>query len=91
MDNFYRGFRATIYYTIDNGHPDRKYMNNKSTSIVRTYTDTYYFPVEEKRSVWYKADREAMERYIKSDLRLVAGGGYDSKHIHNIKFDIVED
>ena len=89
MTEYYTEITATIYYTIDKNHPDRKYMNNGSTSIIRTFTDTYLFPTEEKRSVWYKADREAMERYIKSDLRLVAGGGYDSKHIHNVKFVFV--
>ena len=28
------------------------------------------------------------DAHIKSDLRLVAGGGYNSEHIHNVKFKI---
>lgn len=83
-------YSAMIMYTIDTEHPDRQYMENKSTSIIRTYSDVYYFPVEEKRSVWYNAEKEAIINYIKRDLRIVAGGGYDSKHIHNVKFDIME-
>ena len=34
---------------------------------------------------WTKEDAIA---HIKSDLRLVAGGGYNSEHIHNVKFKI---
>ena len=26
--------------------------------------------------------------YIKHDLKLVAGGGYNTDHIHNVKFEI---
>ena len=29
-----------------------------------------------------------VEGYIKSDLSLVAGGGYNSEHIHNVTFEI---
>ena len=32
--------------------------------------------------------KEEIESYIKRDLRLVAGGGYNSDHIHNVTFDI---
>ena len=78
---------ATIYYTIDRNHPDRKYMENQSTKIVRTFTDTYLFDINNPRSLQYGATMEQMTSYIKSDLRLVVGGGYDSKHIHNVKFE----
>lgn len=83
-------FNATIFYTVDRKHPDLQYMENKSTAIVRTFSDTYLFPTEEKRSVWYGANVEDMKRYIMNDLRLVAGGGYDCKHIHNVRFEITE-
>ena len=38
-----------------------------------------------KSGKWTKEDAIA---HIKSDLRLVAGGGYNSEHIHNVKFKI---
>ena len=81
---------ATIYYTVDRNHPDRKYMENQSTKIVRTYTNTYLFDIYNPRSMMYGATKEQMESCMKSDLRLVAGGGYDSKHIHNVRFEFVE-
>ena len=49
MTEYYTEITATIYYTIDKNHPDRKYMNDRGTSIIRTFTDTYLFPTEEKK------------------------------------------
>jgi hypothetical protein len=83
-------YSAMIMYTIDTKHPDRQYMENKSTSIVHTFSDVYSFPVEKRSSFWYNAEKDDMIHYIKNDLRLIAGGGYDCKHIHNVKFDIME-
>lgn len=69
---------ATIYYTMDRKHPDFQYV--KDTKKELSYMDTYIF------DVGMYPTKEDRERYMKSDLRLVAGGGYDSKHIHNVKF-----
>ena len=38
---------------------------------------------------WDTTLQDMIIRYIKKDLKLVAGGGYDYKHIHNVKFKIV--
>lgn len=71
--------RATINYTVDSAHPDIKYIRNpeEPQSFTDLYTvDTDYF--------WSIDD---IYSYIRDDLRLVAGGGYDSDHIHNVTFD----
>lgn len=71
--------RATIKYTVDSAHPDIKYIRNpeEPQSFTDLYTvDTDYF--------WSTDD---IYSYIRDDLRLVAGGGYDSDHIHNVTFD----
>lgn len=71
--------RATINYTVDSAHPDIKYIRNpeEPQSFTDLYTvDTDYF--------WSTDD---IYSYIRDDLRLVAGGGYSSDHIHNVTFD----
>lgn len=71
--------RATINYTVDSAHPDIKSIRNpeEPQSFTDLYTvDTDYF--------WSTDD---IYSYIRDDLRLVAGGGYDSDHIHNVTFD----
>jgi len=36
----------------------------------------------------YEWTTESAICHIKNDLKLCAGGGYDTKHIHNITFNI---
>lgn len=67
---------ATIYYTVDSDHPD---FYNPPIEVL-SFSDVYTFDME-----YY--DQEDVENYIKNDLMLVAGGGYNTKHIHNISFD----
>lgn len=69
-----------ISYTIDKEHPDIKYIKDWSENKIFAFEDVYTF------NDCY--DFDDVENYIKNDLSLVAGGGYDSKHIHNVKFDI---
>ena len=69
-----------ISYTVDEGHPDIQYIKDWSENKVLTFEDTYTF------NNCYTFDD--MEDYVKSDLSLVAGGGYNSEHIHNVKFEI---
>lgn len=72
---------ATITYTVDSKHPD---FYNPPINEVLSYSDVYTFDMD-----YY--DEDDVENYIKSDLRLVAGGGYNSKHIHNVSFDFTTD
>lgn len=76
-------FKAKITYTIDNEHPDKQYVKDWTEDKVFDYEDTYYFDDN-----FYSDDTEEMIAHIKGDLRLVAGGGYNSDHIHNVKFEI---
>lgn len=69
-----------IIYTVDAKHPDIKYMPDWSESKIWTFEDTYTF------DNCYTFDD--VESYVKSGLSLVAGGGYNSEHIHNVKFEI---
>lgn len=69
-----------ISYTVDAEHPDIKYIHDWNESKVFTFEDTYTF------DKYYTFDD--VESYVKSDLSLVAGGGYNSEHIHNVKFEI---
>ena len=72
---------ATIHYTVDSEHPDIQYIKNPSE--IQSFTDTYTFDTNYIGNV----TRSEMENYAKNDLRLVAGGGYNSKHIHNVSFE----
>ena len=74
-------FSAKICYTIDKNHPDIEYITNWEKGKIFTYDNTYVFDNE----CWTKS--EAIE-CIKRDLKRIAGGGYNSDHVHNVKFHI---
>lgn len=69
-----------ISYTVDAGHPDIQYIKDWSKSKILTFDDVYTF------DDCYTF--EDVEGYVKNDLSLIAGGGYNSRHIHNVKFEI---
>ena len=46
------------------------------------FKDIYKFPID--------YNNDYCIEMIKEDLKLIAGGGYNYKHIHNIKFEITE-
>ena len=74
---------ATIYYMVDNNHPDIKYIKNPAE--VQSFTDCYNIDLNE----FY--DKDDYMSYIKNDLRIIAGGGYDTNHIHNVSFKFSTD
>ena len=73
--------QGTIYYTIDKNHPDFKYIKDWKRGKLYEFTDVYLFDAD------YYSRENAIE-YIKRDLALVAGGGYNTEHIHRVKFEI---
>ena len=73
-------FYGKITYTIDKGHPDVKCVENWTEDKVLEFADHYTFTMD------YTKDE--IESYIKHDLMLVAGGGYNAEHIHNVNFEI---
>lgn len=69
-------FNASISFDTKSNHPDSKDV--KGLVFKDTYTvdtDCFY-------------DRDAITSYIKHDLALIAGGGYDTNTITNVKFNI---
>ena len=70
--------QATITFDTKATHPDGGNIKGM------TYSDTYTFV-----NGMFGNSRESMEGYIRRDLSLVAGGGYNSKHIENVTFQIV--
>ena len=70
-----------ITYTVDAAHPDIKYIKGWSENKILNFEDIYTF------DDCYTF--EDVENYVKSDLSLIAGGGYNSEHIHNVIFEIV--
>lgn len=82
--------KGIVKFTVDEEHPDYQYMDEKQRHGINTYSDTYYFdvydPVLNPGGFYAADDVEGMKEYIKNDLALVAGGGYNTEHIHNVKF-----
>lgn len=69
--------KATIDYDTKNNHPDEKNSNGLS------YTDTYTIDTD------YFYGHESIIDYIQYDLKLVAGGGYETNTIKNVKFNLI--
>ena len=73
-------YHGKISFTIDKGHPDIKYVNDWTEDKILTFADTYTFNDD--------YTEESIIQYIKRDLSLVAGGGYNTDHISNVTFEI---
>ena len=73
-------FYGKITYTIDREHPDVRYVKDWAEDKVLEFEDHYYFGTD------YTVDE--VKSYIEHDLMLVAGGGYKTDHVHNVKFEI---
>lgn len=76
--------KATIWYKVDKGHPDITKSDIEDGVLDRTleFTDTYTIDPDR---FWSSED---IDHYIKHDLALVAGGGYDTDHIYNVKYQL---
>lgn len=85
-------FVGKIMYTMDKNHPDWKYVDHthgkRRYSCSDTYTFDVYDPISNPTGYWDADQKDAMKEYIKNDLALVAGGGYNTDHIHNVKYSI---
>lgn len=78
-------YYGKITYEIDENHPDVNYVDGGwHKGKVFEYEDTYEFD----ERLYSPKDRDMFVNYIKKDLKLVAGGGYNSEHVHNVKFEI---
>lgn len=74
--------KATIFYKMDEEHKDKDYVvGGWEKGKVYSFSDTY--SIEE--GSFYSDDD--MYTYIKHDLALVAGGGYNTDHIYDVRFE----
>lgn len=73
-------FKAQIVWMVTENHPDIKYVSNPKEPL--EYNDVYTMDTD------YYDDENHMLEYIKNDLSLVAGGGYSTENIYDVKFDI---
>lgn len=71
-----------VWYTVDEGHPDIKYIEGWTKDKVYTFQDTYFFDMN------FIHCEEEIKNYILNDLLTVAGGGYNKSHIHYVNFSI---
>jgi hypothetical protein len=65
---------------MDKEHPDVKCVEDWTEDKVMKFADYYEFSTD--------YTRDEIESYIKHDLMLIAGGGYNTDHIHNVTFEI---
>lgn len=75
-------YHGKISYTMDKEHPCVKCVEEYMEDKVFAFEDVYHI---DKDYFW--CEDEIID-YIKHDLALVAGGGYNTKHIHNVTFEI---
>lgn len=77
----------SISHTIDREHPycgvrtDEEWEDVKDT--IYTYNDAYTFYTLGDN----EEDKQFALEFAMEDLKHIAGGGYNSKHIHNVKFN----
>lgn len=83
MANNVMRYFGSISYKVRETHPDIKYIPEKDRDNVFTYSDTYKFGTE-----YADEDEENIISYIKHDLAVVAGGGYGTKEIYDVSYNI---
>ena len=77
-----KSIRATIYYYVDKKHFDIQHIGNPEEE--QSFTDIYTFDTD------YFGNVMDMKAYAVNDLKIIAGGGYDRKHIHKCRFEFEE-
>lgn len=74
--------KGAIFYKVKKNHPDLKYIPEDERDKTQVFEDTYYIDTD------YFYGRDDIESYIKHDLKLVAGGGYDTNTIKDVKIKL---
>ena len=75
-------FKSEIKFKVIGSHPDIKYIPNPDE--IQTFSDTYSINTD-----YFYNTTEILD-HIKNDLKLVAGGGYNTDHIYPVYFNIEE-
>lgn len=71
-------YKSKITFDTKANHPDEAGVKGM------VFEDVYHFDTDR----FYLSDPEEIEEYIQHDLSLVAGGGYETNTIENVRFDI---
>lgn len=79
-----RKFVGEIEYTIDKDYPDYACCPVGKRDKILKSSSAYVMNEN------YFNGYEEMTKYIIHDLLLIAGGGYNYDHVHNVKFEITE-
>ena len=74
--------KGVIRYKVKKNHPDLKYIDGDKRYDEFEFCDVYNIDTD---NFW---GRDHIESFIKHDLALVAGGGYDTDTIKNVKFKL---
>ena len=71
--------KGVIYYKVKKNHPDLQYIPEEERDKMQEFCDIYTIDTDQFFG------RDHIESYIKHDLKLVAGGGYNTDTIKNVK------
>ena len=74
--------KGVIKYKVKKNHPDLKYIDEDERDNEFEFCDVYNI---DPNNFW---GRDHIESYIKHDLALVAGGGYDTDTIKDVKITL---
>ena len=74
--------KGTIKFKLKKNHPDLQYVKPEERDKEQIFDDVYYIETDN----FFGEDH--IESYIKNDLKLVAGGGYDTDTIEDVKIKL---
>ena len=74
--------KGVIKYKMKKDHPDLKYVPEEERDKEMEFCDIYTIDTD----YFYGVDH--IQDYVKHDLALVAGGGYDVSTIKNVKYTL---
>ena len=78
-------YKAKLNYTVKETHPDFEYLNDPNWTPEKIYEDKDGYHIDPEH--YY--DEDDIVDYIKEDMLLIAGGGYNWNGIDNIRFEII--
>lgn len=74
--------KGAIKFKVKRNHPDLKYIPEDERDNEQIFEDVYTIDTD-----YFWCD-DAIRSYIEHDLRLVAGGGYATDTIKNVKIKL---
>lgn len=74
--------KSIIKYKVKKNHPDLQYIDKDKRNDEFVFDDTYYIDTDCFDGI------EDIVAYIKRDLALVAGGGYDTDTIKDVNYQL---